>query len=88
MEETTALFFSECAYIIVDYVIIYHVIQHDISHDPQQGGLLDLPSVVLDHVISYLTDPHDLLNFGLTHPLVVYDAVLNLMSWFLGYCRR
>ena len=56
--------------------IISHVIQHDVSHDPQQGGLLDLPSVILDHVISYLTDPHDLLNFGLTHPLVIY--VLNI----------
>jgi len=49
------------------------VIQHDISHDPQQGGLLDLPSVVLGHVISYLTDPRDLLNFGQTHPLVCTD---------------
>ena len=49
-------------------VITHHVIQHDVSHDPQQGGLLDLPSVTLHHVISYLTDPHDLLNLGLTHP--------------------
>ena len=51
---------------------LYHVIQHDESHDSQQGGLLELPSVTLHHVISYLTDPHDLLNFGLAHPLVLF----------------
>ena len=56
-------------------VIVCHVIQHDESHDSQQGGLLELPSVTLHHVISYLTDPQDLLNFGLTHPLVLFYNV-------------
>ena len=69
-------------------MIVNHVIQHDISHDPWEGGLLDLPSVILDHVISYLTDPHDLLNFGLTHPLVVYDALNINVPLCLGYYRR
>lgn len=55
-------------------MIICHVIQHDVSHDPEQEGLLDLPSVILHHVISYLTDPHDLLNFGLAHPLVCISS--------------
>ena len=51
-------------------VIDCHVIQCDEPYNLQQGDLLELPSVVLHHVISYLTDPCDLLNFGLTHPLV------------------
>lgn len=51
---------------------------HEVSHDP---GFLELPSVILRHVISYLTDPHDLLNFGLAHPLVLvkWVALINIV---------
>ena len=73
MEATIAYLLGKWLTRLFTSVIILpagHVIQHNVSHDPQQGGLLDLPSVILNHMISYLTDPSDLLNFGLTHPLV------------------
>ena len=89
MEGTVAHFFSEYALdVTVGYVITHHVIQHDISDDSRQGGLLDLPSVVLHHLISYLIDPQDLLNFGLTHPLVIGFAKTFIFQYFLGYYKR
>ena len=70
-------------------VIDCHVIQCDEPYDLQQD-LLELPSVVLHHVISYLTDPRDLLNLGLTHPLVnilwIHTLTIILMS--TGYYMR
>lgn len=53
----------------------------DEPYDLQQGDLLELPSVVLHHVISYLTDPRDLLNFGLTHPLL-YEMTEEPRVWY------
>ncbi|XP_065889772.1 F-box only protein 32-like [Dysidea avara] len=46
-----------------------HTSLHDVSHDSRHE-LLDLPSVVLHHVISYLTDPIDVLNLGLAHSML------------------